>query len=57
MQVKYTAGAPALTVETVGAVERGQVVEVDDTLGKQLVAQGWEQVTKTTAKKTTKESN
>lgn len=45
MRVKYEAGAAALDVVAIGeTVERGKEIEVDDDLGKQLLAQGWVEV-------------
>jgi hypothetical protein len=52
MDVTYTEGPLAVSIpETNQEVKRGEVVTVSDTLGKQLVAQGWQEVnTKTTIK-------
>ena len=51
MKVRYKDGPAALQVAGVAeVVNRGEAVEVDPEIGKQLVAQGWEQVGKSNAK-------
>lgn len=47
MDLMYSAGPRALTVDALGrSVERGETVtDVPEPLAKQLLAQGWEQVT------------
>jgi hypothetical protein len=44
MKVRYSEGLAEVTVEGVSEpVKRGETVEVDDEVGKQLVKQGWEE--------------
>lgn len=45
MKVRYAEGLAEVTVEGVSEpVKRGETVQVDDEVGKQLCEQGWEQV-------------
>jgi len=58
MKVKYSEGLAEVTVEGVAEpVKRGDAVEVDDKVGKQLLKQGWQEVShhKTAEKSATPE--
>jgi hypothetical protein len=53
MKVKYTEGSDALTITACGVIaERDKPVEVPAEIGKQLINQGWVEVSP--AKKETK---
>lgn len=44
MKVSYESGPREVEIAQTGQrVKRGEVVEVGDSIGRQLVAQGWEQ--------------
>jgi hypothetical protein len=44
MKLKYTEGPAAMTVSGIGAVERGETIDVSGDQAKRLVEQGWEKV-------------
>ena len=51
MKVKYVGDFAAVTLDGVGVVENGDTVEVTAVEGKQLVKQGWEDVSPSSSKK------
>lgn len=53
MKVRFTEGSAALSVPGVGRVERGETIEVEDAQGKQLVNQGWQNVSAPSSPATT----